>query len=100
MGLKVKHHAGFGWPDPVYQSVPSSSSCPQRRAPACTACALNLTNAEQDKCSRAAGLRVLNLDPTKDKFVVLSGFVAASQIRTHHFINTGLKVQKNIFVLK
>lgn len=90
MGLKVKHHAAFGCPDSVCQSLLSSSSCPQRSATACTSSALNLTNAEQDNCSRAGGLNVANVDPTKDICGVLTRFYCNGQIRTLNLANTGI----------
>lgn len=66
MGLKVKQHAAFGCPDSVCQSLLSSSNCPQRRATACTSCALNFTNAEQGNCSRAGWAQCFIVDATKD----------------------------------
>lgn len=65
MGLKVKHRAAFGRPDSVCQSLLFSSSRPRRCATACTSCALNLTNAEKDNCTKAAGLNVASADATK-----------------------------------
>lgn len=59
-GLKVKHHTASGRPSTVCQSLLSSSSCPPRCATACTACALNLTNAAHD-CSKAGGLQMCML---------------------------------------
>lgn len=90
MGLKVKHRAAFGRPDSVCQSLLSFSSRPWRCATACTSCALNLTNAEKDNCTKAAGLNVASADATKDICGVLTGFYANDQIRTLNFANTGI----------
>lgn len=60
-GLEVKHQIAFGRPNSVFQSPLSCSSCPQRCATTCTSCALNLTNAEQHNCSKAAELPTLDL---------------------------------------
>lgn len=87
MGLKVKHHAAFGRPDSVCQSLLSSFSCPLRCATACTPRSLNLTNAEQDNCSEAGGLIVSNVDANKDIQGVLTGFNANDQIRTLNSAN-------------
>lgn len=81
MGLKVKNHAAFSCPDPVCQSLLFSTNCPQRRATACTSCALKFTNAEPDYCSRAAWLSVANVDSTTDICVVPIGFYANGYIR-------------------
>lgn len=82
MGLKVKHHAAFGCPSPVCQSLLSSSSRPQRRATACTSYALNLTKAEQDNCFRAGGLNVPDEEASESILVVLTGLYATSKIWT------------------
>lgn len=90
MGLKVKHRAAFGRPDSVCQSLLSSSSYPQRGATACTSCALNLTNAELDYCSKAGGLSAPNVDAKKDICGVFTGFYANDNIKTLNFANTGI----------
>lgn len=65
MGLKVKHHAAFGCPGTVCQSLLSSSCCPQS-ATARTSCAMHLNHTKQDYCSRAGRLDVVNADAIND----------------------------------